>query len=79
VDSFSIPAVVENDVEAAHGGDQELDVPEVRMSSARRTSRNVVEIVDARNRERDLYVTLDRGQVASGVNNPWKFDRIRKG
>jgi hypothetical protein len=66
--------VIEEDVEAAGEGDDELMEVFVGMAAAFGAARDVVEVVDATDWEGNVTVFLDEGEVAAGIGDFWEFD-----
>lgn len=67
MDALLVLPVVDDDVEAARHGDDELLQPLVRMTAALRATRHVVKVVHALDVEWNMAAALDEGQVATRV------------
>jgi len=66
---FSVCTIVELDVEAPGERDQELLELAVRVTASGFPARDVVDPVDAPDRERDMPLTLDEGEIAACVHD----------
>jgi hypothetical protein len=60
-------AVIDDDIEAAGHGDQELMTFFQRMPGAVSPARDVVEIENAFDTERNMAVSLEKSQIAAGI------------
>ena len=67
--SLLVLAVVNNHVEAAGHGDDELMALFQRMTGAIRATGHVVEIEHALDRERNVPLSLDKSQIATRVRD----------
>ena len=66
--------VVEQDVEAAGEGDDELMQVSVGMTAAFGAGGDVVEVIDAADGEGDVTIFLDEGEVAARIGDLGEFN-----
>jgi hypothetical protein len=69
-----VRAVIDNDIKTARRGYYELLDCSMCVPATGLTARNVVQIIDASNCERNVVAALYEGQIASRVIYPWKVD-----
>jgi hypothetical protein len=69
VNALFLAAVIENDIETARHGYEELVAGSECVAATVGTSGNIIEIEDPLNLERDVSFRLDERQVASGVGD----------
>lgn len=76
MEAFSLRAVVQDDVETAGHGDDELMQIFVGMTAALGASRHVVKVINALNLERYIPATLDKREIASGIADSGEVDDL---
>ena len=68
--------IVEMDVKGAGHRDDQLMQGLVSVTTAFGSARDVVQVVDTLDVERDVYLSFNECQIASGVVDPRKFNDL---
>ncbi len=67
-------SAVEYDVETTGHCDYELMQGLVGMATSLRSARHIIQIVDAREIERNVSARFHKGQISSSILDLWKLD-----